>query len=149
MTNERTMATTSADKTVTATRNRKALYWLTTGVAAFMLAAIAGADLLRLPAVIDGLAHLGYPPYFATILGVWKLLGVAAIIAPGLPRVKEWAYAGMFFILTGAAISHSVSADPVGKILFPLVLLGVVTVSSALRPAREATVVASVRAPRV
>jgi hypothetical protein len=58
------------------------------------------------------LARLGYPVYLATILGVWKLLGAAAITAPGLLHLREWAYAGMFFNLTGAALSHAASSDP-------------------------------------
>lgn len=131
---------TTSDRSTTATRRRRVAYWVTTGLAAFGLAGIGAADLVRVPEVIQGLAHLGYPAYFATILGVWKLLGSAAIVANGLDRVKEWAYAGMFFTLTGAAISHVVSGDPLTKVLAPIVLLGAVLASSALRPAREARV---------
>ncbi|MBV9929189.1 MAG: DoxX family protein [Acidobacteria bacterium] len=127
---------------MTTTRGRKFFYWLNTVQAAFALAALGASDLVRVPAVTEGLAHLGYPAYFATILGVWKLLGVAAILAPGLPRLKEWAYAGMFFVLTGAAVSHAASGDPAGKILFPLMLLGSVIGSWALQAARGATVAA-------
>jgi hypothetical protein len=90
---------------------------------------------------MEGLAHLGYPAYFATILGTWVLLGAAAIVTPDLPRVKEWAYAGMFFTLTGAALSHAASGDPSGKVLLPMVVLGAVVVSWALRPARRTLVV--------
>ena len=88
------------------------VYWASTGFAALALAATGAADLLRAPAIMEGLGHLGYPTYFATILGAWELLGAAAIVAPSLPRVKEWAYAGMFFTLTGAALSHAASGDP-------------------------------------
>ena len=112
---------------------RKAAYWASTGVAALALSATGIADLLRVPAIMEGLAHLGYPAYFATILGTWELLGAAAIVAPDLPRVKEWAYAGMFFALSGAALSHAASGDPVGKVLVPLVVLGAVGVSWTLR----------------
>ena len=132
---------TTTNNTMTTTRSKKALYWVTTGFGAFALTAIGAADLVRVPSVIQGLTHLGYPSYLATILGAWKLLGVAAIVAPRLPRVKEWAYAGIFFTLTGAAMSHAASGDPAGNILFPLVLLGVVVASWLLRPAREAVVV--------
>jgi uncharacterized membrane protein YphA (DoxX/SURF4 family) len=59
------------------------------------------------PQVMATLAHLGYPAYFATILGIWKLLGAIAIVSPGLPRLKEWAYAGFFFDPTGAAASRA------------------------------------------
>jgi hypothetical protein len=81
---------------------------------------------------MEGLAHLGYPTYFATIVGTWELLGAAAIVAPELPRVKEWAYAGMFFALSGAARSHAASGDPVSKVLVPLVVLGAAAVSWTL-----------------
>jgi hypothetical protein len=114
--------------------HRKTAYWASTGFAALALGATGAADLLRVPAIMDSLAHLGYPTYFATILGTWDLLGAAAIAAPALPRVKEWAYAGTFFALTGAALSHAASGDPVGKVLVPLVVLGAVVVSWALRP---------------
>ncbi len=126
-------------------RARLIAYRATTGLAALALSAIGAGDLLRVPAIVAGLTHLGYPGYFATILGTWKLLGVAAILAPGLPRLKEWAYAGMFFTLSGAALSHAAMGDPVSKILVPLLLLGAVLVSWALRPAPEAPVAANVR----
>lgn len=111
---------------------RKA-YWATTAFAALALGVTGAADLLRVPAIMESLAHLGYPTYFATILGTWELLGAAAIVTPNVPRVKEWAYAGIFFALTGAALSHAASGDPVGKVLVPLVVLGAVAVSWTLR----------------
>lgn len=107
-------------------------YLIATGLAAAAMAAVGAADLLRVPAVIDGLIHLGYPAYFATILGVWKLAGAVAIVAPGMPRIKEWAYAGMFFTLTGAAVSHLVMRE-LSHALVPLALLAVVLASWNLR----------------
>jgi DoxX-like protein len=115
-------------------KQRKAAYWASTGFAALALGGTGLADLLRVPVIMEGLAHHGYPTYFATILGTWELLGAAAIVAPELPRVKEWAYAGMFFALSGAALSHAASGDPMGKVLVPLVVLGAVAVSWTLRP---------------
>jgi uncharacterized membrane protein YphA (DoxX/SURF4 family) len=109
-------------------------YWVTTGLAGLAFAAGGAMDLVRGPEVVAGMAHLGYPPYVASLLGVWKLLGAAAILAPRFPRLKEWAYAGMAFDLTGAAVSHAASGDAGGKILTPLVLLGLVAASWALRP---------------
>jgi hypothetical protein len=94
-------------------------------------------DLTRGPPVMEGMAHLGYPAYFVLILGTWKVLGTAAVLAPGLPRVKEWAYAGMFFDLTGAAASHTASGDPAAKILMPLILVSLVAASWKLRPANR------------
>jgi DoxX-like family len=60
-------------------------------------------DLLRLLPFVAIVKHLGYPDYFPTILGFWKVLGVMAVLTPGFPILKEWAYAGMFFTMTGAA----------------------------------------------
>jgi hypothetical protein len=77
---------------------------------------------------------LGYPAYFLTILGVWKVLSAPALLAPRLPRLKEWAYAGIFFDLTGAAASHAFSGESPGKIAAPLVLLLIAAASWALRP---------------
>lgn len=109
-------------------------YWAATGLTALAFGAGGAMDLVGSKEVVDGFAHLGYAPYVATLLGVWKLLGAAAIVAPGLPRLKEWAYAGMIFDLTGAAFSHAMSHDPAGKVVTPLVIALVVAASWALRP---------------
>ena len=84
---------------------------------------------------MTGIAALGYPAYFVTILGTWKLLGGVAILAPRLPHVKEWAYAGIAFDLTGATFSHVAMGHPAAKAIVPLVLLGIAAASWALRPA--------------
>src|SRR5258705_5282722 len=83
---------------------------------------------------MESMTHLGYPAYFVSILGVWKVLGGVAVLAPRLPRLKEWAYAGMLFDLTGAAASHAAVGDPAGKILAPLIISGIVIASWLLRP---------------
>jgi len=114
-------------------KTRTVGYWITTGLVALAFAFGGVADLARFPDVVAGLAHLGYPAYLAGLLGIWKVLGASAIVAPGTARLKEWAYAGMFFDLSGAAYSHAASGDPAGKILTPLVLLGLVAASWALR----------------
>ena len=116
-------------------RARAIAYWTATGLLAAVFAFGAFGDLARLPAVQEGMQQLGYPAYFASILGVWKALGVVAVLAPRLPLVKEWAYAGMFFDLSGATISHAASGDALGKVLTPVVLIGLVVASWALRPA--------------
>jgi uncharacterized membrane protein YphA (DoxX/SURF4 family) len=84
---------------------------------------------------VAALNHLGYPAYFASLLGVWKLLGAIVITVPGLPRLKEWAYAGFVFNLSAAAFSHAALGDPAGNIIGPLVFLALVLTSWALRPA--------------
>jgi uncharacterized membrane protein YphA (DoxX/SURF4 family) len=110
-------------------------YWVATGLTGFAFLAGGAMDLSRSPQVLEGMAHLGYPGYFAAILGAWKIAGAIAVLAPRFPRLKEWAYAGMAFDLTGAALSHASSGDDAGKIITPLVLLGIVAASWALRPA--------------
>ena len=109
-------------------------YWVTTvlGPASFVIGGVIG--LTRGAEMLRELAHLGYPTYFSTILGAWKLLGAIAIVAPRFPRLKEWAYAGFFFDLTSAAVSHGFVGDGAGDILAPLVFLALVVASWALRP---------------
>jgi uncharacterized membrane protein YphA (DoxX/SURF4 family) len=111
------------------------LYWISTVLLAAVLLMGGVMDVLRAPPVVQAITALGYPAYLASILGVWKLLGVAAVATPGLPRLKEWAYAGIAFELSGAALSHAISGDPAAKVAVPLVLLGLAAASWALRPA--------------
>jgi uncharacterized membrane protein YphA (DoxX/SURF4 family) len=112
-------------------------YWVVTifGPASFVIGGYL--HLTRDPQVMATLAHLGYPAYFATIMGTWKLLGATAIVVPGFPRVKEWAYAGFFFDLTGAAATRAFVGDGAADIAAPLVFLGLVMASRALAPARR------------
>lgn len=115
-------------------KSRNIGYWATTGLVALAFAFGGAMDVSQAPDVVAGMAHLGYPAYFATLIGVWKLLGAVAIVVPGFPRIKEWAYAGMFFDLTGASVSHAASGDPVANVVTPLLILGLVVASYLLRP---------------
>lgn len=91
----------------------------------------------------DSLAQLGYPAYVLTILGVWKLLGVVALLIPKFPLLKEWVYAGMFFAMTGAIYSHIAVGDGF-KDIFPSVLMLVLTaISWYFRPADRKTISAN------
>jgi len=110
-------------------------FWTTTilGPASFVIGGVL--ELQRGPEVVATLNHLGYPVYFAAILGAWKLLGAIVIAAPGLRRVKEWAYAGFVFDLTAAAVSRAAVGDGAADIIAPLVFLALVLASWALRPA--------------
>lgn len=116
------------------TKTKTIGYWAATGLASLAFLSGGIMDLTHPPDLTAGMAHLGYPAYFMTILGTWKVLGAIAILLPRFPRVKEWAYAGMLFDLSGAAASHAMSGDPAGKVITPLVILGVVAASYALRP---------------
>lgn len=114
---------------------RTVAYWTATALVAFAFAAGGLFDLGGSPEIVAAMAHLGYPAYLATLLGAWKVLGALAIVVPGTPRLKEWAYAGMVFDLSGAVASHAAVGDGVDQLVAPLVLLGLVATSWALRPA--------------
>ena len=120
---------------MTREKARTIAYWITTilGPSSFVIGGYL--HLTANPQVMATLAHLGYPPYFAAIMGAWKLLGAVAITVPGIPRVKEWAYAGFFFDLTGAAATRAFVGDSAADIAAPLVFLALVAASWALRPA--------------
>ncbi len=119
------------------TNNRaiSAGYWTSTTLTALAFLSGGAAYLARADVPVRGIVDLGYPAYFVTILGTWKLLGGLAILAPRLPRLKEWAYAGIAFDLTGAAFSHAAVGDPILKVIVPLVILGIGIASWSLRPA--------------
>ena len=114
---------------------RSIIYWVTTALVSLAYAVGGAFDLSLTPDVLAGLNHLGYPEYLGTILGVWKILAVGALLAPGLPRLKEWAYAGIVINLTSAAASHAAVNDPTNNIVTPLVLLAIALTSWATRPA--------------
>ena len=119
---------------MTSARIKSIAFWTTTilGPTSFVIGGVLG--LTQSEEMRTGMQHLGYPLYFAMILGTWKLLGAVAITVPGLPRLKEWAYAGFVFDLTAAAVSHMAVGDRLGDVLAPLVFLGLVLTSWALRP---------------
>jgi uncharacterized membrane protein YphA (DoxX/SURF4 family) len=110
-------------------------YWTTTVLTSLAFLSGGAAYLSRADFAVAGLAELGYPAYFVTILGAWKVLGGLALLLPRLPRLKEWAYAGIAFDLTGAAFSHAAFGHPAAKAIAPIVLLGIAAASWALRPA--------------
>jgi len=113
-------------------------YWVATGLLAASLLASGAAELASAPAAVASTLALGYPAYSLTILGVWKVLGAIVLLAPRFPRLKEWAYAGIFFDFTGAAASHAFSGDTAGRIVTPLVLLAIAAASWTLRPPSRA-----------
>ena len=86
--------------------------WVVTGLMAALMLLSAAPDVLRIPGAVAVFKHLGYPPYLLVLLGTAKILGVAAVLSPGLSRLKEWAFAGLTFDLTGALYSHLSVGDP-------------------------------------
>jgi uncharacterized membrane protein YphA (DoxX/SURF4 family) len=113
---------------------RSIAYWVVS--APVMLETAAGAqwDLARTPYVREVMQHLGYPLYLLTIMGVAKVLALAALLLPRLPRLKEWAYAGLFFVYAGAASSHFAVNDAAAKVVVPAIFAGITLASWALRP---------------
>src|SRR5262245_31856756 len=109
-------------------------YWTTTGMVVFAMFSGGIAELAHRPETIDGMKLLGYPVYFVMILGFWKLVGSLALVVPGFPMVKEWAYAGIFFNMTGAAVSHFVCHDALWHVGVTLGLAALAIASWALRP---------------
>ena len=120
------------------TKAKNIVYWTTTVLIAFFIGGGGLAQVAHVKGTVDGFVHiLGYPAYFVTILGVWKVLGAIAILVPRYPRLKEWAYAGIFFDLTGAAASCA-AVGGYGAygfhVLAPLIIAGILVASWALRP---------------
>jgi hypothetical protein len=119
-------------------RAKSIVYWIMTALVAFFIGGGGLAQIWQYRANPHGVVpELGYPMYFFLILGIWKALGAIAILAPGFPRLKEWAYAGIFFDLTGAAASCA-AVGGYGAYAFhviaPLILTGFTVASWALRP---------------
>jgi uncharacterized membrane protein YphA (DoxX/SURF4 family) len=114
---------------------RTATYWISTGLVGLDFLVGGAFQIARSPQAVQGFAHLGYPAYFVTLLGVWKLLGAIVLLVPGLPRLKEWAYAGIFFDVTAAVVSVVAVGDGWGPAMLPLAFVVLTMASWALRPA--------------
>ena len=117
-------------------KRNKIIYWVATGLLAFGMVSQGFAQLLHTEGYVDIISvHLGYPLYLLNIIAVWKLLGVIAILVPRFNLVKEWAYAGFFFVMSGAVFSHIAAGDSVIEMLPALSLLILIVVSWYFRPA--------------
>lgn len=113
----------------------KIIYWIATIWLALGMLSTGIVQLLKVKEEVDLFTHLGYPVYLLTILGVWKISGVAALLIPRFPLLKEWVYAGFFFAMSGAVYSHIASGNPVKELFGPLLLLVLTVVSWYFRPA--------------
>jgi uncharacterized membrane protein YphA (DoxX/SURF4 family) len=123
------------------TKRNKIIYWISTIWLASGMLSTGTLQLFRVkaegalaPPGVYGITHLGYPVYFLTILGIWKILGVVALLIPGFPLLKEWAYAGFLFVMSGAIISHIAVGDSMSEIFPSLLLLILTVVSWYFRP---------------
>ena len=114
------------------TKKSKITYWIATIWLALGMVSTGAVQLLKANEGQGGaevLMHLGYPVYLLTLLGISKLLGTIAVLIPKFPLLKEWAYAGFLFVMTGAIFSHLAVGDPIKGIL-PSLLLQVLTIVS-------------------
>ena len=116
-------------------KRNKIIYWIATLWLALGMLSTGIVQLMKVKEEVDNTMRLGYPVYLLTILGVWKILGVIAVLVPKFPLLKEWAYAGFFFTMSGAVFSHLASGDPIKKIFPCLLLLILIVVSWYFRPA--------------
>jgi len=119
------------------TKRNKIIYWVATLWLALGMLSTAFVQLSKAKegqGGLDSIQHLGYPVYLLTIIGIWKVLGVIALLTPKFPLVKEWAYAGFFFVMTGAMFSHIALGDSIVDLLPSLLLLVLTGVSWYFRP---------------
>ena len=124
------------------TKRNKIIYWIATGWLSLGMLSTGIVQLLKTKEEAALFTHLGYPAYLMTLLGILKILGVIVVTIPGLPRLKEWAYAGFFFSMAGAIFSHLVINDPAKDIFGPLLLLVLTLLSWHFRPAGRKTILA-------
>lgn len=109
-------------------------YWVCTVIIALLIGSGGAAQALRVPQNVEGMTALGYPLHFIVLLGVWKMLGALTLLAPRLRLLKEWAYFGIFVDLSGAVVASAANGGAAFHIIAPLVLIGILVASWALRP---------------
>jgi uncharacterized membrane protein YphA (DoxX/SURF4 family) len=117
------------------TKRNKIIYWVATIWMSFGMLSGGIAQLLKVKETVEGITHVGYPAYFLTIIGVWKILGVVAVLIPKFPLLKEWAYAGFFFTMSGAVFSHLACGDPIKEFFGPSLFIVLIVASWYFRPA--------------
>jgi uncharacterized membrane protein len=117
------------------TKTNKLIYWISTALLSFGMLGSGISQVLHVKEMNELITHVGYPLYFMYIIGVWKILGVIAILVPKFKLVKEWAYAGFFFLMTGALVSHLFMGDSGKEILGPLFQTIFIILSWYFRPA--------------
>ncbi len=125
------------------TKRNKIIYWISTIWLALGMLSSGIVQLFNMKDEVNFILDLGYPVYFLTILGIWKILGVVALLIPKFPLLKEWAYAGFFFAMSGAVFSHIASGNSVNEIFAPLLLLILTVVSWYFRPANRKIIFAN------
>ncbi|HTE27484.1 DoxX family protein [Flavitalea sp.] len=124
-------------------KRNKIIYWIATIWLALGMISTGIVQLLKMKEETGFIIKMGYPEYLLPFLGVCKILGVVAVLIPRFPLLKEWAYAGFFFMMSGALYSHIAMGDPINEIFPPLLLLILTVVSWYFRPADRKIIVAS------
>jgi len=125
------------------TKTQKIIYWISTLWLSLGMVATGIVQIAKSEQEVNNIIHLGYPVYFLTMLGIWKILGVVAILVPKFAVLKEWAYAGFFFAMSGALFSRIASGDPFSQIAPALLLLTLTVMSWYFRPANRKPVLAN------
>jgi DoxX-like family len=110
------------------------IYWIATILMSVGMFGSGIAQIIRAKQMVDIINHVGYPPYVMSILGTWKILGVITILLPGFKLLKEWAYAGFFFLMSGALISHLAIGDGGKGIIGPFMQIVFILSSWYCRP---------------
>jgi hypothetical protein len=118
-------------------KRNKVIYWIATLWLALGMTSTGMVQLLHLQADVAFILNLGYPAYILTFLGVCKILGVIAVLLPKFPLLKEWAYAGFFFMMSGAMFSHIALGNTIKDIFPSMLLLGLTVISWYFRPANR------------
>ncbi|RWY50360.1 DoxX family protein [Mucilaginibacter gilvus] len=125
------------------TKRNKIIYWVSTLWLALGMLSTGLVQLIKMKEELTMIEHLGYPAYFLSILGIWKILGTVTVLIPKFTLLKEWAYAGFFFAMSGAVFSHLAVDDSVKELFGPMLLLVLTIVSWYLRPAERRVVIAN------
>ena len=120
----------------------KIIYWVATLWLSLGMASTGIVQVLHVKSETDFIVGMGYPLYFLTLLGLWKILGVVAVLVPGFPLLKEWAYAGFFFAMSGAAFSHIYLGSPINELFPSLLLLALTGISWYFRPPERKVIAA-------
>ena len=115
-------------------KRNKIIYWVATVWLSLGMLSTGIVQLIRMEEEVKSMDTLGYPNYFLSILGIWKILGILAILIPKFPLLKEWAYSGFFFVMTGAMVSHLAVGDEIITLFGPTLLLVLTIVSWYFRP---------------
>mgnify|MGYP000948409985 CR=1 FL=1 len=122
------------------TKLNKIIYWIATLWLALGMLSTGIVQLTQMEEEVNMMNHLGYPLYLLNLLGTWKILGVIALLIPGFPLLKEWAYAGFFFAMSGAVVSHLAMGDKAMELFGPVLLIVLTVISWYFRPASRKAV---------